>query len=140
MKILAFETSCDDTSIALFEDNRLISMSTKSQIKIHNKTWGVVPEVASREHANTIFDVLKEVLDEWKTTLQDIDYIWVTTHPGLIPSLLTGITVASTISENLTNPYYSYQPYRSSYIFKLSWKRRVWDTIPTCMSYCLRRT
>ena len=104
MKILAFETSCDDTSIALFENQELVSMHTKSQIKIHNQTGGVVPEVASREHANVIFDVLDEVLNEWKTTLQDIDYIAVTTHPGLVPSLLTGITVASTLSQTLDIP------------------------------------
>lgn len=104
MKILAFETSCDDTSIALFEDARLEAMHTKSQIKIHNETGGVVPEVASREHANVIFDVLDAVLTEGKVTLQDIDYIAVTTHPGLIPSLLTGITVASTLSKTLKIP------------------------------------
>ena len=104
MKILAFETSCDDTSIALFEYNRLVSMSTKSQIKIHNQTGGVVPEVASREHANAIFDVLDEVLKDGNTELSQIDYIGVTTHPGLIPSLLTGITVASTLSETLQIP------------------------------------
>jgi len=104
MKILAFETSCDDTSIALFENEVLISMHTKSQIKIHNKTGGVVPEVASREHANVIFDVLNSVLHEGETELKDIDYIAVTTHPGLIPSLLTGITVASTLSQTLQIP------------------------------------
>lgn len=104
MKILAFETSCDDTSIALFEDSELVSMHTKSQIKIHNKTWWVVPEVASREHANVIFEVLDAVLHEASIKLIDIDYIAVTTHPGLIPSLLTGITVASTISEALKIP------------------------------------
>jgi len=104
MKILAFETSCDDTSIALFENEKLVCMYTKSQIKIHNKTGGVVPEVASREHANVIFDVLDDVLSEWNTTLQEIDYIAVTTHPGLVPSLLTGITVASTLSQALQVP------------------------------------
>ena len=104
MKILAFETSCDDTSIALFENERLVSMHTKSQIKIHNKTWWVVPEVASREHANVIFEVLDDVLKEWKISLKDIDYIAVTTHPGLVPSLLTGITVASTLSQTLSIP------------------------------------
>lgn len=104
MKILAFETSCDDTSIALFENEKLVCMHTKSQIKIHNQTGWVVPEVASREHANVIFDVLQQVLDEGNTTLQDIDYIAVTTHPGLIPSLLTGITVASTLSQTLKIP------------------------------------
>ena len=104
MKVLAFETSCDDTSIALFEDNVLVSMHTVSQIKIHNKTGWVVPEVASREHANVIFEVLDAVVKEGWVILQDIDYIAVTTHPGLIPSLLTGITVASTISQTLQIP------------------------------------
>ena len=64
MKILAFETSCDDTSIALFEDAKLVTMHTLSQIKIHEITAGVVPEVAAREHANNIFTALKNVLDE----------------------------------------------------------------------------
>ena len=98
VKILAFETSCDDTSIAIFEDNKLIAMDTDSQICIHNKTWWVVPEVAAREHANNIFSVLTNVLEKSKLTLDDIDYIWVTTNPGLLPSLLTGTTVAWTIS------------------------------------------
>ena len=62
MKILAFETSCDDTSIALFDDDQLVVMETESQITIHNQTGGVVPEVAAREHANVIFDVLDRVL------------------------------------------------------------------------------
>jgi len=98
MIILAFETSCDDTSIAIFEDNKLIAMDTDSQIKIHNKTWWVVPEVAAREHANKIFGVLTNVLEQAKLTLDDVDYIWVTTNPGLLPSLLTWTTVAGTIS------------------------------------------
>lgn len=98
MKILAFETSCDDTSIAIFEDNKLIAMNTDSQIKIHNKTGWVVPEVAAREHANVIFDVLQKTLDDADVTLDNIDYIWVTTNPWLLPSLLTGTTVAWMLS------------------------------------------
>jgi len=98
MKILAFETSCDDTSIAIFHDDWLIAMNTDSQIKIHNVTGWVVPEVAAREHANVIFDVLQKTLDDANLQIEDIDYIWVTTNPGLLPSLLTGTTVASTIS------------------------------------------
>ncbi|MDD3144890.1 MAG: tRNA (adenosine(37)-N6)-threonylcarbamoyltransferase complex transferase subunit TsaD [Candidatus Gracilibacteria bacterium] len=104
MKILAFETSCDDTSIALFEDNNLIFMDTASQIKIHLETGGVVPEVAAREHANVIFEVLTKVLQNTNTKLEEIDYIGVTTNPGLLPSLLTGTTVASTISIVLNIP------------------------------------
>jgi len=64
----------------------------------------VVPEVASREHANVIFDVLGDVLQEGNAKLTDIDYLAVTTHPGLVPSLLTGITVASTLSQTLQIP------------------------------------
>lgn len=98
MKILAFETSCDDTSIAIFEEDKLLAMNTDSQIKIHNLTGGVVPEIAAREHANVIFDVLQKTLDDADVVLEDIDYIWVTTNPGLLPSLLTGTTVASMLS------------------------------------------
>lgn len=97
MYILAFETSCDDTSVAIFKDDQLIAMDTASQIKIHNKTWGVVPEVAAREHANAIFGVLQNALDEAKLKLINIDHIAVTSTPGLMPSLLTWLTVARTL-------------------------------------------
>lgn len=97
MKILAIETSCDDTSIAIFEDDKLLAMDTKSQIKIHNITWWVVPEVAAREHANAIFEVLENVLIASNTTIEEIEYIWVTAFPWLLPSLLTWLTVARTI-------------------------------------------
>lgn len=104
MKILAFETSCDDTSIALFEDDILIAMDTASQIKIHEQTWWVVPEIAAREHANNIFKVLDNVLNNSKQSLNSIDYIAVTITPWLMPSLLTWITVARTISISLNIP------------------------------------
>ena len=81
MKILAFETSCDDTSIAIFENEKLLAMHTDSQIEIHNKTGGVVPEIAAREHANVIFDVLDTALREAKVKIEEIDYIGVTTNP-----------------------------------------------------------
>lgn len=104
MKILAFETSCDDTSIAIFENEKLIAMETKSQIKIHLQTGGVVPEVAAREHANSIFEVLETLIQKTNIKLTEIDYIAVTTTPWLLPSLLTWITVASTISTVLRIP------------------------------------
>jgi N6-L-threonylcarbamoyladenine synthase len=81
MKILAFETSCDDTSIAIFEDDKLLLVETANQISIHNETGGVVPEVAAREHANVIFSVLKKVLEKTNLELKNIDYICVTTTP-----------------------------------------------------------
>lgn len=97
MKILAIETSCDDTSIAIFENEKLLAMDTKSQIKIHEVTWWVVPEVAAREHANSIFDVMMNVLNISNIKLEEIDYIWVTKEPGLMPSLLTWLTFARTL-------------------------------------------
>lgn len=104
MIILAIETSCDDTSLAIFENDKLLSMDTKSQIKIHNLTGWVVPEVAAREHANVIFEVLENVLSSSNITLEQIDYIAVTSHPWLIPSLLTWITVARTLAKILNKP------------------------------------
>ncbi len=106
MKILAFETSCDDTSVAIFENDKLLAMHTKSQIKIHNETGWVVPEVAAREHANVIFEVVDEVLNEANLKMSDINYIWVTTNPGLMPSLLTWITVARTFANILKIPLF----------------------------------
>ena len=102
--ILAFETSCDDTSIAIFENKKLLSMETASQIKIHNITGWVVPEVAAREHANAIFGVLYRAFEKTTLTLEEIDYIGVTTNPWLLPSLLTWVSVASTISTLLHIP------------------------------------
>ena len=101
MYILAFETSCDDTSVAIFEDEKLLFMDTASQIKIHNITGWVVPEVAAREHANAIFEVLDNVLNWAKISFENIDYIAVTKSPWLMPSLLTGLTVARTLGNIL---------------------------------------
>lgn len=104
MYILAFETSCDDTSIAIFQNDKLIALDTKSQIKEHNITSGVVPEVAARLHANNIFIVLENVIKKAWIKLEDIDYIACTQTPGLIPSLLVWLSVAKTISNLLSKP------------------------------------
>lgn len=102
MYFLAFETSCDDTSIALFHGGELVSMKTRSQI--HDETQGVVPEVAARLHANAIFTVLEEVLSEANVTLEQIDFLACTEKPGLLPSLLVGKTVTKTLGYILKKP------------------------------------
>ncbi|HBB27603.1 TPA: tRNA (adenosine(37)-N6)-threonylcarbamoyltransferase complex transferase subunit TsaD, partial [Candidatus Gracilibacteria bacterium] len=107
MLLLAFETSCDDTSIAVFRGRGLIAMKTRSQIREHNETKGVVPEVAARLHANNIFGVLEEVLGEAKVTLAEVDVIACTESPGLMPSLLVGMSVAKTLAKTLNKPYIS---------------------------------
>jgi N6-L-threonylcarbamoyladenine synthase len=101
---LAFETSCDDTSIAVMQDDRVIVLITRSQIAEHADTRGVVPEVAARLHANVVFEVLDEVLAAAKITLNDLSFMSVTAEPGLMPSLLVGKTVAKTLAHLLNIP------------------------------------
>ena len=103
MYILAFETSCDDTSVALIENDKLIHMSTRTQLE-HSATGWVVPEVAARSHANAIFPCIEDVLRESWIKITDIDYIACTDKPWLLPSLLTGMTVAKTLAISITKP------------------------------------
>ncbi len=70
----------------------------------HTITGGVVPEVAARSHANAIFPCIEDVLRETGLTLEEIDYIACTEKPGLLPSLLTGMTVAKTLALSLRKP------------------------------------
>jgi N6-L-threonylcarbamoyladenine synthase len=100
MYILAIETSCDDTSVAILQDDILVAMSTRTQLE-HTTTGGVVPEVAARSHANAIFPCIHDALYTAGITLTDIDLIACTRSPGLAPSLLTGITVARTLAYTL---------------------------------------
>lgn len=103
MYLLAFESSCDDTSVALLKDDELICMKTHTQLE-HIATAGVVPETAARLHANHIFDLLTEVLAAWNITVGDIDIFAATSEPGLIPSLLIGKTVAKTLATSHKKP------------------------------------
>lgn len=103
MYILAFETSCDDTSVAIMRDDVCIALSTRTQLE-HDVTGGVVPEVAARSHANAVFPCIDDVLRETGLSLEDMDVIACTEKPGLLPSLLTGMTVAKTIALSLEKP------------------------------------
>ncbi len=96
---LAFESSCDDTSIALFKNDQLIITETASQVKIHRAYGGVVPELAAREHTKNIIPLFNEVLEKGGVTLQDIGLIVVTIEPGLIGSLLVGTECARAIAK-----------------------------------------
>ena len=95
MKILAFESSCDETAVAIVEDGRkILANKIASQIEIHALYGGVVPEIASRAHTEAISKLTYEALDEAKLTLEDIDAIAVTNCPGLIGALLVGVSYA----------------------------------------------
>lgn len=99
MKILGIETSCDETSCAIVENGRrIISNVIASQIDLHAKTGGVVPEVAAREHILKMIPVLDECLDAAGCGWNDINAIAVTNGPGLVSSLIIGTETASVIS------------------------------------------
>lgn len=99
MKILAVESSCDETSVAVVEDGkRVLSNVVLSQIDIHKKFGGVVPEIASRHHVESMTYVFDQALKEANVTEKDIDLVAVTEGPGLIGSLLVGINAATTFA------------------------------------------
>lgn len=98
MKILAFETSCDDTGVAVVEDGVTVLANVRQSQTEHSKWGGVVPELASRLHSENIIPVLEKCLSDAKLKIEDIDAIAVTQGPGLSPALLNGTTVASMMS------------------------------------------
>lgn len=99
MKILSIESSCDETACAVIEDGRkIISSVVASQVEEHKLYGGVVPEIASRRHAEAISGVTQQALDEANMTITDIDAIAVTYAPGLIGALLVGVNFAKGLS------------------------------------------
>ncbi len=105
MVILGIETSCDETAAAVVVDGKkILSNVVSSQIELHRKFGGIVPEVASRSHVEKIVPVIKQALIEAKMELEDLDGIAVTFGPGLLGSLLVGLTVAKGMSYGLRVP------------------------------------
>lgn len=105
MKILAIESSCDETSMSIIEDGSIdLGTVILSQIDIHTLYGGVVPEIASRAHVESITLVLEETLKKSNLTMDDIDAIAVTEGPGLIGSLLVGVIAAKTLSYIYNKP------------------------------------
>lgn len=99
MKILGIETSCDETAAAVVEDGRrVLSSVIASQVEEHKLYGGVVPEIASRRHAEAIVPVVNNALKDAKLKIEDIDAIAVTHAPGLIGALLVGVNFAKGLS------------------------------------------
>ena len=94
MKILGIESSCDECSAAIVEDGRILSHIIASQIPVHARYGGVVPELASRAHIMDIVDVFKRAFSEAGVDMGSIDGVAVTQGPGLIGSLLVGLEAA----------------------------------------------
>ena len=92
--IIGIESSCDETSVAVLEnDNNLLSNIVSSQVQIHQKYGGVMPEVASRIHVEQITMVLEEALNKANVTMEDVSAIALTKGPGLIGALHVGMQV-----------------------------------------------
>ena len=103
--VLAIESSCDETSIAVIKNGReILSNVISSQIDIHKRFGGVVPEVASRNHLLAISNVLNEALEKANITLKDIDAIAVTYGAGLVGALMVGVTFAKSLAYALNLP------------------------------------
>ena len=97
-KILAIESSCDETAAAIIDNGNLLSNIVSTQIDVHRKYGGVMPEIASRLHAENISIVIKEALEVAHTSFEELDAVAVTRGPGLIGALHVGLQAAKTIS------------------------------------------
>lgn len=103
--VLGIESSCDETSCAIVKNGReVLSNVINSQIKIHEKFGGVVPEIASRNHVEVISSVVKQALEEANVTFNDIDAVSCTYGPGLVGALLVGVSYAKALSYALNKP------------------------------------
>lgn len=106
MLTLGIESSCDETSCAVIKDGReVMSNVISSQIEIHKQFGGVVPEIASRKHIESINNIIQESLDEAGCTFDDIDLVGVTYGPGLVGALLVGLSTAKALAYGMKKPF-----------------------------------
>lgn len=104
--VLGFETSCDETAVAVVADGRRVLANTiASQIDLHRKYGGVVPEIASRQHLESLIPVLREALDQAGIGLEQVDLVTATAGPGLVGTLLVGLTAAKALAFALDKPF-----------------------------------
>ena len=104
MLVLGIETSCDETAASVVRDGKTILSNVVYSQVVHNKYWGVVPELASREHMKTIVPIVRGALGEAKVELEKVDGVAVTYGPGLVGSLLIGLSFAKSLSYSLRIP------------------------------------
>src|SRR5271169_4079624 len=105
MTILAIETSCDETSVAVVCDGKILSSVVSSQIKLHAEYGGVVPELAAREHLRNLIPVAQSALNEAEISPQQLDAVAATQGPGLPNALLVGFKAAQAVAFALNKPF-----------------------------------
>jgi len=99
MKLLALETSCDETAFAILEDgHKILANLVASQEELHRRYGGIVPELASRKHMELILPLAQETLAKAGLTLEEIEAVAVTNGPGLIGSLVIGVSFAKALA------------------------------------------
>ncbi|MCC5629854.1 tRNA (adenosine(37)-N6)-threonylcarbamoyltransferase complex transferase subunit TsaD [Nostoc sphaeroides CHAB 2801] len=103
--VLAIETSCDETAVAIVNNRKVCSSIVASQIPVHQQYGGVVPEVASREHLETINVAIAQALEQAQLDWEKIDAIAATSAPGLVGALLVGLTAAKTLAMVHNKPF-----------------------------------
>ena len=106
MIILGIETSCDETAVAILNsDNHILSNKLISQIDIHKKFGGVVPEIAARSHAEFLPHLVEEAFEEAKISIKDIDAIATTGGPGLIGGVMVGVMYGKTLASCMNKKF-----------------------------------
>jgi len=103
--IIAFDTSCDDTSVAILEGRKVLSSVVSSQVEIHAQWGGVVPDIARREHEKNIPMVYEEALKKAKIKIEDVDYVAATYGPGLAIDLEVGLAFAKELAIKYGKPF-----------------------------------
>ncbi|HNR53479.1 MAG TPA: tRNA (adenosine(37)-N6)-threonylcarbamoyltransferase complex transferase subunit TsaD [Candidatus Dojkabacteria bacterium] len=103
--IIAFDTSCDDTSVAVLQGRRILSSEVSSQVEIHSQWGGVVPDIARREHEKNIPLVYEEALRKSKLKIEDMDYVVATYGPGLAIDLEIGLQFAKDLAIKYNKPF-----------------------------------
>ncbi|MBU1119643.1 tRNA (adenosine(37)-N6)-threonylcarbamoyltransferase complex transferase subunit TsaD [Patescibacteria group bacterium] len=103
--IIAFDTSCDDTSVAILEGRKVLSSVVSSQVEIHAQWGGVVPDIARREHEKNIPMVYEEALKKAKIKIEDVDYVAATYGPGLAIDLEVGLAFAKELAIKYNKPF-----------------------------------
>ena len=104
MLTLGIETSCDETSVSVTDGRQVLSNIVSSSVHLHKRYGGVVPEIASRFHVEYIIEVLSKALKDSDKDLEEMKLVAVTNGPGLVGALLTGISLAKSISYSLDKP------------------------------------
>ena len=104
MRLLALETSCDETSAAVIGDNTVLSNVVSSQIEVHSEYGGVVPELATREHLKNLKSVVREALTKASCDIEDVTAVGATRGPGLSPALMVGWKAAQAFAYAIDKP------------------------------------